>query len=80
MTTTTNTSNIPTPKVVTKIVTFYSDGTFSEYSPALPAPSPMPINPYIVPYQPWWQGPVSYSGQPIPCSQGWGVPTEGKTE
>jgi hypothetical protein len=78
------TTNTPPPfKTVTKIVTFYSDGTFTEYTPA-----PTPPNPFTVPYQPytnpypWWQGPVSYgkAGDPIPCSAGWGVPTDGKSE
>lgn len=34
-------------KTITKIVTFYSDGTFTEFSP-----SPYMPNPYTVPYQP----------------------------
>ena len=73
MTTTTNT---PNPiKTITKIVTFYSDGTFSEFSPSpgvMPPVYPYP-NPLTVPYQPWqqhppypwWQNPVTYCG-------GWG--------
>ena len=65
MTTTTNTPQFTTPKTVSKIVTFYTDGTFSEYVPApMPQSYPYP-NPLTVPYPapnpyPWWQSPVSY--------------------
>lgn len=83
MTTTTNTTGI---KAITKIVTFYSDGTFSEYTPSpgvMPPTYPYP-NPLTVPYQqhppyPWWQNPICYSsgGYPAPAgnSQMWGSPT-----
>ena len=66
MTTTTNTPHLTTAKVVSKIVTFYTDGTFTEY---VPAPMPQTYPP-VYPYQPWWQGPVSNS-------QMWGVANAG---
>ena len=69
------------PKTITKIVTFYSDGTFSE---SFPSPYPQ-WNPYTVPYtpppspypmvpgNPWWQ-------QQVFCGNGmWGVPNAGKS-
>lgn len=66
MTTTTNTTN--PIKTITKIVTFYSDGTFTEYTPS-PGMMP-PVNPYPIvnppwhqhPPYPWWQNPVVYCG------------------
>jgi hypothetical protein len=76
MTTSTNAGSI---KAITKIVTFYSDGTFSEYTPSpgsLPPitnPGPYvgpPMNP-ITPWPaPWWQNPISYghNGQSINCA------------
>ena len=68
--TTGNNTQFTTAKVVSKIVTFYTDGTFTEY---VPAPMPQTYPP-VYPYQPWWQGPVSNS-------QCWGMPTnECKTE
>jgi hypothetical protein len=90
VTATTNTS-IPLgmPKVVTKIVTFYSDGTFTEYTPAPTPPNPFTV-PYSPPYNHWWNGPVSRAGDhTLECrnmnnSQMYGVPTgmnvEGKSE
>lgn len=43
-----NRTEMKTNRTITKIVTFYSDGTFFEYSP-----SPyIPQNPYVVPHQP----------------------------
>ena len=57
------------PKTITKIVTFYSDGTFSEF-----VPSPYnQWNPYTVPYQPHY--PYPYWQQQVFCGNGmWGVP------
>ena len=52
------------PKTITKIVTFYSDGTFSEHIPN-PYNQWNPYTPHTNP--PWWHGPVSNS-------QMWGVP------
>ena len=61
-----NSISLGQPKTITKIVTFYSDGTFTESFPS-PYPQWNPYSPHIAPYQPWWQGPVSNS-------QMWGVP------
>ena len=62
--TTYNSISLGQPKTITKIVTFYSDGTFTESFPS-PYPQWNPYSPHINP--PWWQGPVSNS-------QMWGVP------
>lgn len=53
-----------TSKTITKVVTFYSDGTFTEYTP-----SPyIPQNPYTVPYpQPAPYNPFWYQ---IYCNHG----------
>jgi hypothetical protein len=57
-------------KTITKIVTFYSDGTFTEYTPSpgvmpptYPQPNPLTV-PYVgpYPYAPYWQNPVTYGG------------------
>ena len=59
------------PKTITKIVTFYSDGTFSEF---IPSPYNQ-WNPFTVPYQPYpyWQ-------QQVFCGNGmWGVANAGKS-
>ena len=79
--TTYNTATAGQPKTITKIVTFYSDGTFSE---SFPNPYPQ-WNPYTVPYtpppspypmvpgNPWWQ-------QQVFCGNGmYGVPNTGNT-
>jgi hypothetical protein len=65
-------------KAITKIVTFYSDGTFSEYTPSpgsLPPitnPGPYvgpPMNP-ITPWPaPWWQQ-TPYWQNPVICQGG----------
>ena len=67
-----NTATAGQPKTITKIVTFYSDGTFSEF-----VPSPYnQWNPYTVPYQPhypyapYWQQQV-FCGVPNSNSQMW---------
>lgn len=86
MTTTNNTNPI---KTITKIVTFYSDGTFSEFSPSpgvMPPVYPYP-NPLTVPYQyhppyPWFQNPVTYCGGygGAPVSQKYSSVTSGGGE
>ena len=76
--TTYNTATAGQPKTITKIVTFYSDGTFSEF-----VPSPYnQWNPFTVPYQPhypypYWQQQVfcggntdQFHGSPTSTSEG----------
>jgi len=77
MTTTANTpsynnNGYPNQKTITKIVTFYSDGTFSEF-----VPSPYnQWNPFTVPYQPHY--PYPYWQQQVFCGNGmWGVANAG---
>lgn len=64
-----NTVRNNTPKTITKIVTFYSDGTFTEFTPspympnpyAVPyPPQPVPLGPYVGPYPPPY-GPAWYT-------------------
>ena len=80
-----NTATAGQPKTITKIVTFYSDGTFSEFVPSpynqwnpftvpyTPPPSPYPM----VPGNPWWQQQVfcggntgQFHGSPTSTSEG----------
>ena len=73
MTVTTNTVPIRT---VTKIVTFYSDGTFSEHTPA-----PMPFTVAPAPHTyPWWQGPISGTIDGNPNSKFYGVPNTSESK
>ena len=53
----------PSNKTITKVITFYSDGTFTEYTPSpyLPQnPQPVPLGPYVGPYPPPY-GPAWYT-------------------
>lgn len=61
------TSKGHTMKKITKIVTFYDDGTFTESVPAQQAPMPIPYNP-STPYGPLNPAPwPSYPPYTITC-------------